>query len=520
MEKPRRIDGAGGPLAPPSVAPLTTSLGPSLGMSSGAASAAGSAGQAAAALLAMEATHRQLTERILLSALREQDAAALAEAGRERAQFLAEAGLRFGASLDQELTYEAVASVTLPSSNAWSIVDIVETGGTLRRLAVIHPDDSKQSVARALGRQWTASEDDTIGVPAIRKGRIPIIVTEHAESRVIGEHDASTAAIVRWLGVGSLLVVPILAHNVLLGAITYVAAPGNERFTPDDVRLAEQLAARCAQALESARLYAAARAAWAAAETARADADAARAVAESSNSTKARFLATMSHELRTPLNAIGGYAQLLELGVRGPVTAEQQHDLVNIQRSQAHLVGLVDAVLNYAQLEAGRVVYNISDVDLSEAVASVEGLVAPLLLEKNITYTITPCDRAVTVRADAAKVRQIIVNLVGNATKFTPIGGRITVVCSPGASDANADDESSGMPTVRVSDTGIGIPEDKLESVFEPFVQVNRRLTSADVGVGLGLAISRELAEGMGGRLTVVSSPDGGTTFTLSLPAA
>ena len=465
---------------------------------------------------------RLVTERILLSALREQDAAIAAEAERDRAQFLADASLRFGASLDQELTYAAIAGVSLPGLDAWCVVDVVEVGGGLRRLAVIHPDEDKHAIARNLAGRWMPIADDMIGVPAVQQTREPVVIVKRASVAVAAAaRDPETLRVLRELGAGALLVVPIVTHDTLLGAITFVSRPGAPIFTADDIRFAAQIAARCAQALEAARLYAAARAAWAEAEASRADADAARRTAEESNASKAKFLSTMSHELRTPLNAIGGYAQLLELGIRGPVTNDQKSDLVSIQRSQAHLLGLVDAVLNYAQLEAGYVVYATANIELGEVVAGVHAFVAPQMRSKGVGYSFLPCPSPLIVRAEAAKVRQIVLNLVGNATKFTPSGGHIAVSCAMGVADKHAPgDDMRVMHSVRVSDTGSGIPSDKLEAIFDPFVQVNRTLSSPDVGVGLGLAIGRELARGMGGDLVVASTQGVGTTFTLTLPAA
>ena len=266
---------------------------------------------------------------------------------------------------------------------------------------------------------------------------------------------------------------------------------------------------RCAQALESARLYAAARAA-------RTDADAARAQAETANAAKAMFLSTMSHELRTPLNAIGGYAQIMEMGIHGPVTADQQLDLASIQRSQTHLLGLVEAVLSFAQIEAGHVVYHATGVALADILTSARTMVAPQMLAKGVKFEMGACSSSLMVRADPDKARQVIVNLLANATKFTPSGGLITLACAPAlVSDGELHPR---MSAISVTDTGIGIPADKLANIFDPFVQLDRDHTSSSVGVGLGLAISRELARGMGGELTVQSPDGGGCTFTLFLP--
>jgi signal transduction histidine kinase len=220
----------------------------------------------------------------------------------------------------------------------------------------------------------------------------------------------------------------------------------------------------------------------------------------------------MSHELRTPLNAIGGYAELLEMGVRGPVNDAQRLDLGRIQHSQRHLLGLINEVLNYARVEGGAVRYATADVSVASVLASVEPLVRPQLEAKGLTLRALPAPRGLAVHADEDKVRQILLNLLSNAVKFTDRGGCVTL--------ETIDDPEAGRVRFRVVDTGIGIPPDKLDVIFDPFVQVNASLTRTQEGAGLGLAISRDLARGMGGELTVESAPGQGSTFTLSLPPA
>jgi signal transduction histidine kinase len=241
-----------------------------------------------------------------------------------------------------------------------------------------------------------------------------------------------------------------------------------------------------------------------------ADADVARRAAEAANHAKSQFLTVMSHELRTPLNAIGGYAELLEMGIRGPVTAQQQEDLRRIQTSQRHLLGLINEVLNYAKLETGSVQYDVAEVSIHDALVGVESLVAPQARAKALALHVAPGPPGLAVRADAEKVRQILVNLLSNAVKFTDRGGRVELTCE-GAGD---------LVRVHVRDTGIGIPADQLERIFEPFVQVRADLTRTAEGTGLGLAISRDLARGMDGDLTAESTLGEGSTFTLTLPAA
>jgi signal transduction histidine kinase len=219
----------------------------------------------------------------------------------------------------------------------------------------------------------------------------------------------------------------------------------------------------------------------------------------------------MSHELRTPLNAIGGYAELIEMGVRGPVTEAQRTDLQRLQKSQRHLLGLINGVLNYAKIDAGAVSYEIGEVPLEETAATCEALVAPQVRAKGLAFHLGGC-AGVRVRADREKVQQILLNLLSNAVKFTERGGRIELACTLAPDGATV--------RIAVRDTGWGIPAEKLHRVFEPFVQVDTELTRTQQGTGLGLAISRDLARGMGGDLTAESALGVGSTFTLTLPRA
>ena len=245
---------------------------------------------------------------------------------------------------------------------------------------------------------------------------------------------------------------------------------------------------------------------------------AARDAAEAANAAKGQFLSTMSHELRTPLNAIGGYTDLLTLGLRGPLTDAQRQDLERVRLANQHLMSLVTDVLNFARVDAGQIEFRPADVELASVVGELESLIGPQLAAKRIAFDHDACapdtsDRPHVVRADPEKLRQILLNLLSNAVKFTDPGGRVAIVCEA--------ERGADVGSVRVRDTGRGIPSDQLERIFEPFVQVDRHRTlGSQQGVGLGLAISRELARGMGGDLTVESTPGQGSTFTLTLPRA
>jgi len=247
-----------------------------------------------------------------------------------------------------------------------------------------------------------------------------------------------------------------------------------------------------------------------AAAAALAEAGEARMMAEHANSAKTLFLRAMSHELRTPLNAISGYTEILEMGIRGAVNAEQTKDLGRIKRAAAYLLRLINDVLTIARLEGARPL-NLIALDVNNVLGEVEGLCVLQAKAKGLTLTVTPCDRDVRVAADAERFQQILLNLIINAVKFTPVGGSVSVAC----------DRDISMLRIRVSDTGIGVPVSEIDRVFEPFVQIDRHLTTAtQQGVGLGLSISRELARAMHGDLTLESVEGAGSTFTLTLPIA
>ena len=228
------------------------------------------------------------------------------------------------------------------------------------------------------------------------------------------------------------------------------------------------------------------------------------------NRAKSDFLAAMSHELRTPLNAIGGYAQLIEMGVRGPINEEQRIDLLKIQRSKNHLDTLVSDVLNFAKLGSGRLEFRTRAIGVRHTLDAVLEMVAPQMAQKRLKLAPYAAPNGVTMLADEDKARQILLNLFANALKFTPPDGTI-------APEVRVD---AGVVAISLSDTGVGIPVDQQERIFEPFVQARRAVDTSDHGFGLGLAISRQLARAMGGDLTVRSVPGEGSTFTLTLPQA
>jgi len=341
-------------------------------------------------------------------------------------------------------------------------------------------------VSRLLGLLGENLAAGFIGVPLVSQGNVVgLLAIVRREGLAVSEDD-------EWL---------------LAALADQIAAP------LENARLAKQLASSTLLA-ENVRLFEAEREARLVAEDALREAEAARDAALHADKSKTSFLAAMSHELRTPLNAIGGYVELLEMGLRGPITVEQADDLRRIKASQRHLLRLITEVLDYARLGSGHADLNFDDVDLNDVLREAEIMTMPQARARALNYTCEPLTCDVFVRADPHRLQQIVLNLLTNAIKFTDSGGVVCMMCELDA------DDSAGKRSVHVyvRDTGRGIPSDQIDGIWQPFVQVGRKLSQPAEGVGLGLAISRDLARLLGGELSATSELGRGSEFTLTLP--
>ncbi|MCY7377714.1 MAG: GAF domain-containing protein [Gemmatimonadaceae bacterium] len=439
----------------------------------------------------------EMAERLLLSALHEQDMARDAELSRLRAAHLSAESRRLSESLDESATLIAMSQMALPYPGDWCIVDTLDAGQSMRRQAIIHPDPKMQAALDDLAGAWTPLADDRYGVGAALRSDDSWVLTE--DTLVVLDnavHPSAVRQVLAALETGPLLTMPLIVDGGLIGAVTFVAGRPKRELSEDDIALAEELASRSALALDRARMYG--------------EAVALRSKAESASVAKSAFLSMMSHELRTPLNAIGGYVELLGMEIHGPLTAKQRVDLERIRANQRYLTGLITDLLNLTKVGSGTLTYRIADFDVRELLAESVALIHPLIWQKGLHLDTVACDGEFIGHADREKVIQIVVNLLSNSIKFTPAGGRILADCA----------RTDSAILMRVTDSGIGIAPEKLDVIFDAFVQVKGDLLGHEGGVGLGLAISRDLARDMHGDLTVESTLGEGARFTLTLPIA
>ncbi|MGH7625397.1 MAG: ATP-binding protein, partial [Gemmatimonadaceae bacterium] len=406
---------------------------------------------------------------------------------------LAEVSEMATVTLDAKALVEGVAQLVVPALADWVIVDTRDDAGLWSRSCVLHRNPEMQDAARRVAvRAFANSTNPVFGVLDTGEPLVAERISSDVLAAVVDVADRS--ALPELLTPRSLKIVPLASQNEILGAITLISVSVGTHLVPSMLPRAEELGRRVAFGLERIKIHR--------------DMSVALDVARSANEAKSRFLANMSHELRTPLNAILGYEQLLQMELHGPLTAAQRKALERIDSSQHHLTALIDDILSFAKLEAGAISFELETVTVDRVIAASLDMIATQLQRKNLDYEYQRCAAECTVYTDPARLQQVLVNLLSNATKFTHAGGRVQIQCVPHERTVD----------IRVIDTGIGIPGDKREAVFEPFVQLDNALNRRGSGTGLGLAISRDLARAMGGELRLVSREGEGSTFTLTIP--
>jgi signal transduction histidine kinase len=410
-------------------------------------------------------------------------ARAAAEALAKRMEFLAEASRILASSLDYHETLQRVARLAVPRIADYCVIDVVEDD-RIRRLAAAAWDPAREELVAALKRYPPDSETESSVFEVLRTGRSNLLPEISDALLQAIAHDAEHLRILRALAPRSTMVLPLVARGRTLGAITFAATEAGRRYGPRDVAFAEELTGRAALAIDNARLHQATQLAIA---------------------TRDEVLGIVAHDLRNPLNTISMSAGLL---LESAPTEEQRVKQIQVvQRSVDRMDHLIQDLLDTARIEAGRLSIERKREEVTPLVAETREAFQPAAEEKSIRLETEVPQEIPAVYGDHRRILQVLSNIVGNAIRFTPEGGRITLRAE------------SRVTKVRfsVSDTGPGIPEEDLEHIFDRFWQARR---AKKAGAGLGLAIAKGVVEAHGGRIWAESTVGVGSTFFFTIPIA
>jgi len=408
----------------------------------------------------------------------------------QRRNFLAGATQELSRSVDYQSTLSTIARLAVPTFADWATVDILEDG-VIRRLALTHVDPAKLDFVAQLQARYPPEPNPDRGMHHVLKTGLPEMM-EHIPASVIAAsaRDDEHLKLLEQLVLRSYVSVPLKVRGSVIGVLSFVMAESNRNYTAQDMDVAVALADRASVAVENAQLFDAAQSAL---QQAR---DASR--------TKDDFLAMLGHELRNPLAPI-----LTALRVMKLRTSEVSAERTTIERQVHHMVRLVDDLLDVSRIAQGKVALKCRPIPLADAVKDAIDTSAPLLEERGHHLTVD-VSAGLLVNGDRVRLVQVIGNLLNNAAKYTEPGGRVSVCAQ----------RTGPVVSIQVTDTGMGIPEDMLGRVFEPFIQKSQALDRARGGLGLGLAVVKNLVQLHGGQVSARSGgPGKGTTFEVQLPA-
>lgn len=442
-------------------------------------------GESACIASLRDITERKRSEERARQLIREQAGRTAAESAARRFRFRAEASTLLSLPLDPTETLSTLARLCVTEVADWAVVYVVDEGGVVQRLEVAHRDPAKADIVQAFLEHPVAAGHPVLEV---LRTRTPLVVNGVDESRLLAiAQDERHLELIRQLGLASFMLVPLVARDRALGAIGLVLSTPERRFTDDDLADASDLALRAALAVDNVQLYR---------------------QAEAANRAKSDLLAVISHDLRTPLNSIIGHAQLLALGIPETLSEAGLERVERIRTGASHLVYLIDELLAFARLEAGREELRFQDVDAHTAAREVVAVIEPLALQRGLAFQLDLPQEPLALETDPDRLRQVLLNLVGNAVKYTE-HGEVRLELRPTKDDA---------VVFHVRDTGPGIRPEHLERIFEPFWQVDPTKRANDGGTGLGLSVVRRLVRLLGGDVAVESAVARGSTFTVRLP--
>lgn len=406
----------------------------------------------------------------------------------EAQRFLAQASMLLELSRDHEISLANVARLAAATMADYCLIFLLHDDGRLRLATAAHADPRQEPHLDALRRHLgdRTARDDSVLARVLRTGR-SVLVTEPSDALFGGiAGDSALQQAIRALAPRSHILAPLSARDRVLGAIALATAESGMRYGTRELQLAEELGRRCGLAVDNARLY----------ET-----------AVLASQAKGDFLAIVSHELRTPLTAVLGASDLLASGAPGALNEQQRQHLDRIRASGLRLLELIDGILSFARLESGTEALHAGSTSLGALVDGATTFVVPMAEEKGIEFDASVPDPDLEIHTDPSKVRQILLSLLSNAVKFTD-HGRVELTT-----------EVAGDHVVfRVTDTGMGIPQDRVQQVFSPFWQAEHVDTRRSGGAGLGLAVARRLARMLGGDVRIEHTSPTGTTITFHTP--